>query len=203
MKLNILLLLSIAILITGCATSQSDVLVGKPIPETVELHPDKYTLRFVRATDGSGPLFKDSEHVFACMSESIDGIFSVKPHVTNEWSDFRFGEATPALPKDILLSKIEQANPTYTELVSIPVEMGKDFSSDNGLLKGKIWIEMDFSDSDPDQNTVVTFELKYDPRPIKFAKDPLNLKVGEWVCLGLGGSNRTEWVLIKLYEPQK
>lgn len=83
----------------------------------------------------------------------------------------------------------------------MPIEMGKDFSSDNGLLKGKIWREIDFTDSDPDQNTVITFELKYDPRPIKLDEKPL--KVGEWFCVGLGGSKKTEWILVKLYEPQK
>jgi hypothetical protein len=188
---HLTMILAISCISAACAAD--------PVPEAVNLHPEKYTLRLVRAT-GEGPMFES----FGRMSETnmFEDTFSQKTIYTEVWSTSRFGDE-PLPKKNILLSKIEQANPTYTELVSMPIEMGKEFSSDNGLLTGKIWREIDFTDSDPEPSAVASFELKYVPRPIKFDEPPLLLKVGEWVCLGLGGSNKTEWVLIKLYEPQK
>lgn len=201
MKLSMLLLFSsIAILMTGCTTPQEDSLLGKPVPEATNLNSKKYTLRFVRATGGDGPMFESAERISEPTFDDIESTFSSKPHITNEWSTFRIGDE-PLLKRNILLAKIEQANPTYTELVSMPIEIGKEFSSDNGLLKGTVWRRIDPIGSNPDQGAVMSYELKYDGLPIKHKER--QIKVGEWICDGIGRSNRVEWVLFKLYEPQK
>ena len=165
------------------------------------MDPEKFTLRFVKAT-GDGPIFAPStqrlERSGAAEKLSQETISS------EEWKPYRFtDEAIPLSEKNMLLSEIEQSNPTYTELVSMPIEMGKEFISDNGMLSGKVWLGTDCADLTPGSRALARFELQCDPHPITFDDTPFGLKIDEWVGIGLGNAEKSEWILVKLYPPRE
>jgi hypothetical protein len=169
MKRNFLFPLLLITLISGCTTQKNDSLVRRTIPETTDLHPEKYTFRLVQAS-GDGEAFDPLEQSKKWFS--IDAI-----------------------------SRIELSNPIYKELANVKVELGEKFSSENGLITGIVWDEVDFSGAKQNRKFLASFEYSYRGTPIKHTEREISSE--KWVCDGFGGSNRVEYILFKLYEPQK
>lgn len=177
------------ILTIGCI---SVACLAAPVPEATSLHPAKYTLRLVLAT-GEGPVFESAKG----LSE-----FSRKQNQSNPngWTVFRGNTIPPE--SSSLVSLLDQADAIYTELESVPVDIGKEFTSENGLLKGTIWKKTDFTAPGSDQeNAILSAELNYDAIPVNLREH--RMRIGEWSCLALGRTNNVGYLLIRLYEPQR
>ncbi len=175
-------ILAISFISAGC--------IAQPIPESTSLNSEKYTLRFVLAT-GEGKVF-----------ESIEGLSEFRSEMkgSKDWVAHR-GLPFPQPDKNGIAAVMDQANATYIELASVPIDIGREFSLPDGSLRGIVRQESDHTTSSPGQSAAASFELKYEGRPIKLNDIPVS--GDEWHFAALGRTNKVDYVLIKLYEPQK
>lgn len=129
----------------GQTTSGVDLMKSPTTPatglETTNLHSKKPTLRFVLAS-GVGKLFEPNDSFF----ETLNG--TDKGWAFDDWSHFSAEplKGTQTLPLATTLPlALEKVDTTYTELFSAPLNLGEEFSSADGALKGTTWQETDFT----------------------------------------------------------
>ena len=151
-----------------------------PIPEAKELHQDLYTIQFTLA---------ELEEDFLVGYE----------WPTNSSVTYRKGgDTTPAVPKNPMIEKILQANPTYTNFATIHVSPDVEFSERNGDLKGIL---------DSKSNTLNILQMNLSDYGIT-TPHTIALNSEEWMPVIFSGTNvdgkkRTYCMLIKSYAPKK
>ena len=169
-KLQIALLLSVF----------AGISMAKPAPDATNLHPEKYMLRFVLAS-GSGKMFTSEKG----MSE-----FSTEIAQKEKWTTGK-GNFSEAHKRSHLVSMLDEADATYSEISTFAVDMNEEFSFDK--VSGTLLQEA--------SGPTLSCEIQYENRPHKL-KD-LRLKTGEWSVIALGRADKADYILVKLYKPKK
>jgi hypothetical protein len=161
--------------------------IAEPVPEVINLHPEKYTLQLTLA---SMPINTDPAPGLIFGAPQKGGGKSQSP----------------------IMQLLNSTGATYTEYATIYTGLNTEFSSKDGLVMGTVRLASPSAEMPGDplvmpsaekkKKALLAFTIQYQGKEIKM--DDFPLAVNEWTGFGIGkGNDLSHFMLIKLYEPTK
>ena len=191
----------LALLLSFCSLAFGEL---QPIPEASQLHPELYTIQFTLAHvsddfEMTPPSFTNSSYIVN--GKSFDPSKMTEEEIREHVNELMRKKQSGELPQrtdaqDYIKYQrtlIQKSNPTYSSFATVHVESGKEFSVNEGCIKGLLDLEA---------NTVDNLKIKYkDYPPIELSAIAIDTR--SWHTIGIGGRGEKFFILIKLYDPQK